>query len=62
MTDEQGKERRGAQQESPAERDAKDNPSKKQDLEKPPEGRDEPPKETVKKGKRDKKSPWLGGG
>lgn len=52
----------GAQQESPAEREAKKNPANKQNLEKPAEGRDEPPAEPVKQGKRDKKSPWMGGG
>ena len=62
MADEQGNEREGAQQETPAEREAKKNPSKKQDLDKPPEGRDEPPPETVKKGKRSPDSPWMGGG
>ena len=62
MTEEQGRERKGAQQESPAEREAKKNPSKKQDLEKPSEGRDEPPAETVKKDQRDPDSPWMGGG
>jgi hypothetical protein len=62
MVDEQGKERRGAQQESPAEREVENNPANRQDLGKPPEGRDEPPAETVKRGKRDLKSPWMGGG
>ena len=52
MVDEQGDERRGAQRESPAEREAKKNPANKQDLEKPSEGRDKPPDETVEKGKR----------
>ena len=52
----------GAQRESPAEREAKKNPSNEQDLGKPAEGRDEVPKEAVKKGKRDSKSPWMGGG
>ena len=62
MIEEQGDERKGAQQESPAEREAKKNPSEKQDLEKPSEGRDEPPAETLKQRKRDPKSPWMGGG
>jgi hypothetical protein len=62
MVDEQGNERRGAQQESPAEREAKKNPSDKQDFEKPSEGRDKPPGETVEKGKRSSDSPWMGGG
>jgi hypothetical protein len=62
MVEEQGNERAGAQQESPAEREAKKNPSEKQDLEKPPEGRDEPPAETLEQGKRSPKSPWMGGG
>jgi hypothetical protein len=62
MTEEQGSERKGAQQESPAEREAKKNPSERQDLEKPSEGRDEPPGEAVKKNKRDPESPWMGGG
>jgi hypothetical protein len=62
MVDEQGDERRGAQQESPAEREAKKNRTIKQDLERPPEGRDSPLAETVEGGKRDPKNPWLGGG
>ncbi len=62
MIDEQGNEREGAQQETPAEREAKKNPSQKQDLDKPPEGRDKAPAETVKKGKRHPEDPWLGGG
>jgi hypothetical protein len=62
MVDEQGDERRGAQQETPSEREAKKNRATKQDLAQPPEGRDEPPAETVEDGKRDPKSPWLGGG
>ena len=62
MVDEQGDERRGAQQESPAEGEAKKNPANKQDLEKPSEGRDKPPDETVEKGKRSPDSPWMGGG
>jgi hypothetical protein len=62
MTDEQGDERRGAQQETTAEREAKKNPSNQQDLGKRPEGRDEAPSEPVKLGKRSSKSPWMGGG
>jgi hypothetical protein len=62
MVDEQGKERRGAQQESPAEREDEKNPAKQQDLEKPSEGRDEPPADAVKRGKRSPDSPWMGGG
>lgn len=62
MVEEQGDEREGAQQESPAEREAKKNPSKRQDLEKPSEGRDKPPADTVDRRKRDPKSPWMGGG
>jgi len=62
MVDEQGDERRGAQQESPAEREAKKNPADKQDRKQPSEGRDEPPDETVEKGKRSPDSPWMGGG
>jgi hypothetical protein len=62
MVDEQGDERRGAQRESPAEREAKKDPANKQDLEKPSEGRDKPPDETVEKGKRSPDSPWMGGG
>ncbi len=62
MVEEQGNEREGAQQVSPAEREAKKNPSDKQDLEKPSEGRDKPPAETVEQGKRSPKSPWMGGG
>ena len=55
-------EREGAQQESAAEREAKKQSADKQDLDKPSEGRDEPPAETVKKGKRSPRSPWMGGG
>jgi hypothetical protein len=62
MVDEQGEERRGAQRETPAEREAEKNPSEQQDLEKAPEGRDEPPADAVERGKRDPTSPWLGGG
>jgi len=60
--EEQGDETRGAQQESTHEREQKRNPAEQQDLTKPAEGRDAPPRETVKKGKRDPKSPWMGGG
>jgi hypothetical protein len=62
MTDEQGDERRGAQNESPAEREAKKNPTHQQDLDKPPAGRDEPPAEPIDQGKRSRSGPWLGGG
>jgi hypothetical protein len=62
MTEEHGDERRGAQQQSPAEREVKKNPANRQDRGKPPEGRDEPPAETVDKGKRSSDSPWMGGG
>jgi len=61
MTNEQGSDRRGAQQESTAEREAKKNPAN-QDLNKPPEGRDQPPAEPVEQGKRGPESPWMGGG
>jgi len=62
MADQQDNETRGAQQETTAEREAKKNPANDQDLEKPPEGRDQPPADAIKKEKRDPKSPWLGGG
>ena len=62
MVDEQGDERRGAQRESPAEREDKKNPANRQDLERPSEGRDKPPDEIVEKGKRSPDSPWMGGG
>jgi hypothetical protein len=62
MVDEHGEERRGAQRQSPAEREAMKNPSNTQDLEKPAEGRDEAPKEPVKQRKRSPDSPWMGGG
>jgi hypothetical protein len=62
MVDEQGDERRGAQQESSADREAKKNPVDKQDLKKPSEGRDTPPDETLEKGERSSDSPWMGGG
>ena len=54
--------RRGAQHESPAEREDKKNPANQQDLNKPAPGRDEPPEDTVKSGKRSSDSPWRGGG
>ena len=60
--EEQGDERRGAQQESPHERERKRNPAERQDLDKPAEGRDRPPDDDLKKSKRDPKSPWMGGG
>jgi len=60
--EEQGDETRGAQRESPFQREQKRNPAEQQDVNKPAEGRDAPPSETVKKGKRDPKSPWMGGG
>jgi hypothetical protein len=65
MIDEQGDERRGAQQETAAEREAKKNPANHQDLEQSPEGRDEPPAESAEEGEegtRDPDSPWMGGG
>jgi hypothetical protein len=62
MIEEQGSEREGAQQEKPAEREKKKNPSGRQDLEKSPEGRDEPPADAVKNVKRSPKTPWMGGG
>lgn len=62
MTDEQGTERRGAQRQSPAEREAEKNPANQQDLERPPEGRDVPPTKPTQEGKRDPGSPWMGGG
>jgi len=62
MTEEQGDDRRGAQQETPAEREAKKNPASQQDLEKPAPGRDVPPTTATEKGKRDLDSPWMGGG
>jgi hypothetical protein len=62
MVSEQGDDRRGAQQETPAEREAKKNPANQQDLAKPSEGRDEAPSDVVRRGKRSPKSPWLGGG
>ena len=64
MTDEQGQERRTPQpqHESPAEREAKKNPANQQDPTRPPQGRDEPPADAVKSGKRSPDSPWMGGG
>ena len=61
MVDEQGDERRDAQQESAAEREAKKNPANQQDLGRPAEGRDQAPAEKVEQGRRSPKSPWLGG-
>jgi len=62
MVDEHGRKKQGAQQENPAEREAKKNPANQQDLERPAEGRDEPPAKSIEKGKRSPKSPWMGGG
>jgi hypothetical protein len=62
MVDEHGDERRAPQSESPAEREARKNPANQQDLEKPAPGRDEPPADAVKSGKRSPDSPWMGGG
>ena len=62
MPDEQVDDRRGAQQEGPAEREAKKNPANQKDLGKPADGRDVPPKKPVEEGKRDLDSPWMGGG
>jgi hypothetical protein len=52
----------GAQRESPAERESKNNPANRQDLDKPAQGRDEPPAETIERGKRSPHNPWMGGG
>jgi hypothetical protein len=60
MPDEQGVAERGAQQETPLEREAKKNPANRQDLEKPSRGRDSAP--TDKQAERDPDSPWMGGG
>jgi hypothetical protein len=60
--EEQGNDTRGARQENPLERERKRNPAEQQDLEKPADGRDVPPAEVLRKGKRDPKSPWMGGG
>ena len=62
MVDEQGDERRGAQQERPTEREAKKNPANRQDLGKPSKGRDQAPAEPVEQGKRSPDGPWMGGG
>ena len=62
MVDEQGDERRGAQQESPAARENKKNPANRQDLDRPSEGRDKAPAKTEETGKRSPDSPWMGGG
>jgi hypothetical protein len=62
MVPEQGDEERGAQQESPSEREARKNQANRQDLERHPEGRDEAPAEVTEKGKRSPDSPWMGGG
>ncbi len=62
MVDEHDRKKEGAQQESPAEREAKKNPADQQDRERPAEGRDKPPAESVETGKRSPKSPWMGGG
>jgi hypothetical protein len=62
MVDEQGDERRGAQRETPAERENKKNPANRQDLDRPADGRDQAPAKTEDGGKRSPNSPWMGGG
>ena len=62
MPDERNDAPRAPQQVTPAEREAKKNPANQQDLNKPSPGRDKPPAEAVKSGKRDPDSPWMGGG
>jgi hypothetical protein len=62
MVDEQGDERRAPQNESTGEREARKNPANQQDLNKPAQGRDEPPAEPVEQHKRGPESPWMGGG
>ena len=62
MVDTPRTEDQGAQEESPAQREAERNPANRQDLESPAEGRDVPPAEPVEKGKRSRESPWMGGG
>jgi hypothetical protein len=62
MADEHDRKKYGAQQETPAEREAKKNPANQQNLERPAEGRDEAPAKSIEKGKRSSKSPWMGGG
>ncbi len=62
MVSEQGEQERGAQQESPSEREAKKNQANTQDLERDPAGRDEAPTEATEQGKRSPDSPWMGGG
>ena len=61
MIDEQGDERRGPQNEIPAERQARQHPAT-QDLNKPAPGRDEPPADPGAPRKRGPESPWMGGG
>ena len=53
---------RGAQEESPGEREAKRAQTMRQDPSRPEEGRDVPPEREVVAGKRTRKSPWMGGG
>jgi hypothetical protein len=60
--EEHGDETRGAQRESPYEREQKRTANEQQDFEKPAEGRDVPPSEDVSKNKRGTESPWMGGG
>ena len=50
------------QHESPAEREARKNPTNRQDPTRPPEGRDQAPDDAVKRGQRSTDSPWMGGG
>src|SRR5687767_8127540 len=53
---------RGAQEEKPGEREAKQTPSTRQDFARPKEGRDVAPEDEIAKGNRTTDSPWMGGG
>lgn len=61
MADTNRDENRGAQEESPGEREARERGVDRRELEKPAEGRDLPP-EDAGVPRRDLDSPWMGGG
>jgi lipoate-protein ligase A len=62
MADEPTDATRGAQEVTTGEREARKQAERQQDLQQPPEGRDIPPEDEVKRGNRTPDSPWMGGG
>jgi hypothetical protein len=53
---------RGAQEEKAGEREAKRARATRQDFNRPKEGRDVPPEQSIVTGHRTTDSPWMGGG